>query len=226
MPNIWHLAHQKQSIMRCAICAKIMRHATIRSHFLKRMDENAIYVYYYFIHLSLSSRLKYKSIFTFSHSFSASPSPLSHALFFSLLLYSLPIHESWATTDFLSIISQILPSLIYEIRFTDFFSQLFSPFFLSLLSVLWSDTLNRFSSSQSRQFAVQSKPSSISSLPSHKFHHHWSIKSPSPVFSPPFFTLSSLFYDLIHRISLVHFRVVDSQFNLDIADSILVSPIL
>ena len=102
----------------------------------------------------------------------------------------------------------------------------FSPFFLSLLSVLWFDTLNRFSSSQSRRFAVQSEPSSISSLPSHKFHHHWSIKSPSPVFFPPFFTLSSLFYDLIHRISLVHFRVVDSQFNLDIADSILVSPIL
>ena len=35
---------------------------------------------------------------------------------------------------------------------------------------------------------------SISSLPSHKFHHHWSIKSPSPVFFSPFFR--SLLTDL------------------------------
>ena len=142
VPNAKYLAFgtPKTEHHECAICAKIMRHATVRSHFLKRMDENAIYVYYYFIHLFLSSRLKYKFIFTFSQSFSASPSPLSHALFFSLLLYSLPIHESWATTDFLSIISQILPSLIYEIRFTDFFPNFF-PFFFSL-SFLFYDLIH------------------------------------------------------------------------------------
>ena len=38
------------------------------------------------------------------------------------------------------------------------------------------------------------EPPPISSLPSHKFHHHESIKSPSPVFPPFLFALSSLFY--------------------------------
>ena len=78
---------------------------------------------------------------------SISTVPYSFLLPSSLLLYSLPIHESLATTNFLSTISQIPPS--------------------------------------------------------HKFHHHWSIKSPSPVFFfslfSPFFALSSLIYDLIHR---------------------------
>ena len=35
----------------------------------------------------------------------------------------------------------------------------------------------------------------------------------SPFF-PLFFTLSSLFYDLIHQISLVHLKVADSKFNM------------
>ena len=128
--GIWHTKHQKQSIMRCAKCAKILRHATVRSHLWHSLDENAICVYYFFIHLSLSSQLKYIIIFTFSHSFFASPSPFSHTLFFSLL-----------------------------------------PFFSILFSFM------------------NHEPPPISSLPSHKFHHHWSILSPSPVF-PPLFSLS------------------------------------
>ena len=139
--------------MRCAKCVKILRHATICSHFWHSTNENVIYVYYYFIHLSLSSWLKYNFIFTFSYSFSASPSPLSHTLFFSLLLFSASqCHFSLSYTpfNFLSTISQIPPSLIYKIRFTGFF---FPFFFRSLLSVLWSDTLNQFSSSQSRRIS-------------------------------------------------------------------------
>ena len=51
-------------------------------------------------------------------------------------------------------------------------------------------------------FPFNHEPPPISSLPSHKFHHHWSIKSHSLVFSPlfsPFFALFSLIYDLICR---------------------------
>ena len=40
----------------------------------------------------------------------------------NFLLYSLSIHESWATTNFHSTISQIPLSLIYKISFTIFFS--------------------------------------------------------------------------------------------------------
>ena len=50
--------------------------------------------------------------------FSISTLPYSFLLPSSLFLYSLLIHESWATTDFLSTISQIPPSLIYIISFT------------------------------------------------------------------------------------------------------------
>ena len=122
--------------MRCAKCVKILRHATICSHFWHSTNENAIYVYYYFIHLSLSSWLKYNFIFTFSYSFSASPSPLSHTLFFSLLLSSASqCHFSLSHTpfNFLSTISQIPPSLIYKIRFTGFFF----PFFFALSSLFY-----------------------------------------------------------------------------------------
>ena len=144
--------------MRYAKYAKILRHATVRSHLWHSMDENAICVYYFFIHLFLSSQLKYIIIFKFSHSFSASPSLLSHTLFFSLLPFC----------------SILFPFMNHE-------------------------------------------PPPISSLPSQKFHHHWSIKSHSPVFSPlfsPFFALFSLIYDLIcqetetaqaHHWSLTHF---------------------
>ena len=133
-----------------------MRHVTLCSHFWHSTNENVIYVYYYFIHLSLSSWLKYNFIFTFSYSFSASPSPLSHTLFFSLLLFfasQCNFSLSHTPFNFLSTISQIPPSLIYKIRFTGFFFPLFSPFFRSLLSVLWSDTLNQFSSSQSHRIS-------------------------------------------------------------------------
>ena len=70
------------------------------------------------------------------------------------------------------------------------------------------------SSSQSCRFAVQSKPPPIYSLPSQKFHHQLTIKSPSLVIFPPFFpfffVLSPLFYDLTHRIGLVHHLCVPS----------------
>ena len=69
--------------------------------------------------------------------FSISTLPYFFLLPSSLLLYSLPIHESWATTDFFSTISQIPPSLIYKISFTGFFPPFF-PFFRSLLTDLWS----------------------------------------------------------------------------------------
>ena len=60
VPNAKYLAHlthqtQKQVLIRYAKCAKIIEHATVRSHFLERTDENAISVYWFFIHHSLSS---------------------------------------------------------------------------------------------------------------------------------------------------------------------------
>ena len=60
VPNAKYLAHlthqtQKQVLIRYAKCAKIIEHATVRSHFLERTDENAISVYWFFIHRSLSS---------------------------------------------------------------------------------------------------------------------------------------------------------------------------
>ena len=71
-------------------------------------------------------------IFSFSYSPPHLHSPILFLLPSSILLYSLLIHESWATTDFLSTISQIPSSLIYKISFTGF-----SPLFVcSLLSVL------------------------------------------------------------------------------------------
>ena len=61
-------------------------------------------------------------IFSFSYSSPHLHFPILFLLPSSLLLYSLPIHESWATTDFLSTISQIPSSLIYKIFFTGFLS--------------------------------------------------------------------------------------------------------
>ena len=48
----------------------------------------------------------------------------------NFLLYSLSIHESWATTNFHSTISQIPSSLIYKISFTGFFFFFFFMFYL------------------------------------------------------------------------------------------------
>ena len=60
VPNAKYLAHlahqtQKWTLIKCTKCAKIMEHATVRSHFLECTDENAISIYCFFIHLSLSS---------------------------------------------------------------------------------------------------------------------------------------------------------------------------
>ena len=83
-----------------------------------------------------------------------------------------------------------------KIRFTSLFFP-FSPFFLALSSLFYDLIYRIGSSSQSCRFAVQSEPPPIYSLPSHKFHHQLTIKSPSPVifppFSPFFFALSPLF---------------------------------
>ena len=65
-------------------------------------------------------------IFSFSHSPPHLHFPILFLLPSSLLLYSLPIHESWATTDFLSTISQIPSSLIYKISFPGVFFFLFT----------------------------------------------------------------------------------------------------
>ena len=127
--------HQKQSIMRCAKCAKILRHATVRSHLWHSLDENAICVYYFFyssfspISIKIYHHLHVQSLI---FCFSISTLPYSFLLPSSLFLYSLLIHESWATTDFLSTISQIPPSLIYIISFTGF-----SPPFFALSSLTY-----------------------------------------------------------------------------------------
>ena len=75
MPNAKYLAHQtqKQALIRCAKYAKIMEHATVRSHFWKRTDENVISVYSFFIHLSLTSFITlffWSFLFSLRHSLS------------------------------------------------------------------------------------------------------------------------------------------------------------
>ena len=40
--GIWHTKHQKQTLMRCAKCLKILRHATVRSQIWERTDRYAI----------------------------------------------------------------------------------------------------------------------------------------------------------------------------------------
>ena len=64
VPNAKYLAHlthqtQKQTLIRYAKFAKIIEHATVRSHFWERMDENVISIYCFFIHLSLSSLITF-----------------------------------------------------------------------------------------------------------------------------------------------------------------------
>ena len=136
MPNIWHIwhtQHQKQSIMRYAICAKNLRHITVRFHFWHGMDWNAIYVYYYFIRLSLSSQLKYNFIFHVQpllFCFTISTLPHSFLLPFALFCFTLP--------SFSLPYSLQLPLYHHwsiKIRFTGFFF----PFFLlsPLCSMIW-----------------------------------------------------------------------------------------
>ena len=92
--------------------------------------------------------------------------PPSFSLPYSL---QLPLYHHWSI----------------KIRFTGFFS-LFPPFFLALSSLFYDLIYRIGSSSRSCRFAVQSEPPPIYSLPSHKFHHQHTIKSPSPVIFPPF----------------------------------------
>ena len=78
VPNAKYLAHlahqtQKQTLIRCAKYAKIMKHATVRSHFWERTDENAISIYSFFIHLSLTSLITlffWSFLFSLRHSLS------------------------------------------------------------------------------------------------------------------------------------------------------------
>ena len=89
VPNVKYLAHlahrtQKQTLIRCAKCAKIIERATLRSHFWKRMDPNAISIYCFFIHLSLSSLITLFLFFFSPLSFFLRHSPSLLSLFFLL----------------------------------------------------------------------------------------------------------------------------------------------
>ena len=91
VPNVKYLAHlahqtQKQTLIRCAKCAKIIEHAIVRSHFWKRTDPNAIFVYCFFIHLSLSSLITLFLFFFSPLSFFLRHSPSLFSLFFLLIV--------------------------------------------------------------------------------------------------------------------------------------------
>ena len=91
VPNVKYLAHlarqtQKRTFIRCAKCAKIIEHATLRSHFWKRMDPNAISIYCFFIHLSLSSLTTLFLFFFSPLSFFLRHSPSLFSLFFLLIV--------------------------------------------------------------------------------------------------------------------------------------------
>ena len=81
----------------------------------------------FFIHLSLSSQIKYLFLSSLWVTHSLLHPLHSHRLFCSLLFhFALLSFHSWATTNFLSTITQIPSSLIYKISFTDFFFPIFS----------------------------------------------------------------------------------------------------
>ena len=75
--GIWHIKHQKQTIMRCAKCQKILRHATVHSHLWHSTDENAkpnksFFIQFFlsplnilFNFLSLSLSLSLQPVFSF-----------------------------------------------------------------------------------------------------------------------------------------------------------------
>ena len=84
----------------------------------------------FFIHLSLSSQIKYLFLSSLWATHSLLHPLHSNRLFYSPLFSS----HSWATTNFLSTISQIPSSLIYKISFTLFFPTIFSPFPLCSIS--------------------------------------------------------------------------------------------
>ena len=139
----------------CAKCAKYLAFGTF-----ERADDSALrtnngiwFIIFLFIFLS-HPNYNITFIFSCSHRLTASISILSYSFFFPFALFS---SHSWIMSHHLtnSIImshhfTSSIISLIYKISFTGFF------FLCSLLSIL-SHTPNRFSSSQSRQFVVQSQ---------------------------------------------------------------------
>ena len=149
MPNIWHIWHTKHQNTPNIRCSKSHNFCNMVQYpyIFGTVRTSVAYGFIIFLFLFLSHPNYLFCLLL--QLFTASISTLPYSFFFllpsSLLLYSLPIHESWATTDFLSTISQIPSSLIYKISFTSFFFLIFySPFVRSLLSVL----------SQSHRFAV------------------------------------------------------------------------
>ena len=104
--GIWHTKHQKQPLMRCAKCLKIMRHVTVRSQIWKRTDRNAIIlliILFTFLspptHISICLQHSYLSL---SSLVSISPLlPISSSLSFFYISHSLSLslHFGIITTD-------------------------------------------------------------------------------------------------------------------------------
>ena len=145
--------------MRSVKCQKVLAFATVESHLWNGTEGNVIWFLLFLIHLSLSSQIKYLFLSSLWVTHSLLHPLHSHRLFCSLLFhFALLSFHSWATTNFLSTITQIPSSLIYKISFTDFFF----PYFFALSSLFyllhWS-YLVRFSSSQSKalQFRLASQ---------------------------------------------------------------------
>ena len=85
--DIWHTKYQKQSIMRCVKCVKILRHATIHSHLWHSIDENANFLIFIY-----STFLSLLSLWHLIHSLILSSSPSILPTFDSL---SQPLHQSF-----------------------------------------------------------------------------------------------------------------------------------
>ena len=148
----------------------------------------------------------YNQSFTFSHSFFASPpalplfsspialicfTPPSFSLPYSL---QLPLYHHWSI----------------KIRFTGFFFPFSQIFFGSLLFVLWSDIPNRkFISELPIRRSIWATTDLLFTISQIPPSTHYKI-SFTGYFSPFFFALSPLFYDLTHRIGLVHHLCVPS----------------
>ena len=132
--SIWHTKHQKQTIMRCVKCQKNLAFATVQSHLLNGTEGNVIWFLLFFIHLSLSSQIKCLFLSSLWSTYSLLHPLHSYRLLCSPLFpFALFSSHSWATTNFLSTISQIPSSLIYKISFTVFFF----PRFFALSSLFY-----------------------------------------------------------------------------------------
>ena len=82
--GIWHTKHQKQSIMRCVKCQKVMTFVTVRSYVWNGMDENCkSFNIFLFLLFSLLSHLSFLSPICLSLS-----SSLILTLSFSFLPFS------------------------------------------------------------------------------------------------------------------------------------------